>query len=111
MCETFHVLWHYSLEPDNFTYDADGNLLGDGVWNYTWDAENRLIKMETVETRGESMPVQKLNFTYDYMGRRTTKGVLDLAGDNETYILTTFRQFIYDGWNIVAEADENSDLV
>lgn len=27
-------------------YDADGNLSSDGRWTYTWDAENRLIKME-----------------------------------------------------------------
>ena len=29
------------------TYDADGNLLDDGVWKYTWDAENRLIVIAT----------------------------------------------------------------
>jgi YD repeat-containing protein len=29
--------------PETFTYDADGNLLSDGRWNYTWDAENRLV--------------------------------------------------------------------
>src|SRR5690625_2064247 len=25
--------------PEVFTYDADGNLLSDGRWNYTWDAD------------------------------------------------------------------------
>jgi hypothetical protein len=23
--------------PESYTYDADGNLLKDGRWNYTWD--------------------------------------------------------------------------
>ena len=32
--------------PEPFAYDADGNTLSDGRWNYTWDAENRLTKME-----------------------------------------------------------------
>ena len=27
------------------SYDADGNLTNDGHWAYTWDAENRLVKM------------------------------------------------------------------
>jgi YD repeat-containing protein len=31
----------------SFTYDDDGNVLTDGRWVYTWDAENRLIAMTT----------------------------------------------------------------
>jgi YD repeat-containing protein len=27
------------------TYDFDGNLTKDGLWTYTWDAENRLSSM------------------------------------------------------------------
>src|SRR5262249_46321341 len=30
---------------EQFTYDADGNLTADGQWNYSWDAENRLISI------------------------------------------------------------------
>ena len=32
---------------EEFTHDLDGNLTSDGRWTYTWDAENRLIAMET----------------------------------------------------------------
>jgi YD repeat-containing protein len=49
------------------SYDDDGNLLADAVWNYTWNGENRLVSMETVDKR--------LEFTYDYMGRRIHKKV------------------------------------
>ncbi|MBL9215485.1 MAG: type IV secretion protein Rhs, partial [Opitutaceae bacterium] len=31
--------------PEVFSYDADGNLLADARWTYTWDAENRLVAM------------------------------------------------------------------
>jgi len=31
--------------PEAFTYDADGNLTQDGRWDYTWDGENRLVRM------------------------------------------------------------------
>jgi hypothetical protein len=27
--------------PETLAYDADGNLVADGLWDYTWDAENR----------------------------------------------------------------------
>ena len=33
--------------PEVFSYDLDGNMTSDGRWNYTWDAENRLIKVES----------------------------------------------------------------
>jgi len=29
----------------SLTYDADGNLTFDGIWTYSWDAENRLTEM------------------------------------------------------------------
>jgi len=34
--------------PEQFTYDADGNLTSDGRWTNHWDAENRLISMESL---------------------------------------------------------------
>jgi len=30
-----------------FTCDLDGNMTSDGRWDYTWDAENRLVKAES----------------------------------------------------------------
>jgi hypothetical protein len=30
----------------NFTYDADGNLLTDENFAYSWDGENRLVMLE-----------------------------------------------------------------
>ena len=31
--------------PETNAFDADGNLIRDGRWDYTWDAENQLVKM------------------------------------------------------------------
>jgi len=45
--------------PEVFHYDADGNLQSDGRWNYTWDAENRLIGMTADTAVG---PQYQLNF-------------------------------------------------
>jgi len=34
--------------PESFTPDADGNLTQDGRWFYIWDAENRLVQVESL---------------------------------------------------------------
>ena len=47
--------------PEAFTYDTDGNLLTDGRWTCTWDAENRLISMVTNAAAATAgVPKQKL---------------------------------------------------
>lgn len=51
------------------THDADGNLLNDGLWSYTWNGENRLIAIESVAAVPDLYKVKK-EFVYDYMGRR-----------------------------------------
>jgi RHS repeat-associated protein len=55
-----------------FTYDANGNLTGDGVKTYEWDAANRLV---AVKQGGNTLA----SFTYDGNGRRATKTAGSLA--------------------------------
>lgn len=74
-------------------YDANGNLVKDGVRTYDYDAENRLIKV----TQGASV----WNYKYDYLGRRIEK-----SGTG----LTTTR-FLYDGWNLIAELNSSGTIV
>ena len=73
------------------TYDADGNLLTCNGWTYTWNGENRLIAAEKGTMR--------LEFAYDYMGRRLYKKVY------EADTLTSHRKFVYDGYKLIAEFD------
>ncbi|MGH7706439.1 MAG: RHS repeat-associated core domain-containing protein [Vulcanimicrobiaceae bacterium] len=47
-----------------WTFDKDGNLLGDGTRAYTWDAENRLLSVTLNATK------QTSTFAYDALGRR-----------------------------------------
>lgn len=93
-----------------YAYDADGNLTGDGRWVYTWDAENRLASMEAIAT----VPVEakrRLEFAYDYMGRRIQKKVYSWNVPTSTYQLQSTTKFVYDGWNLVAEIDGSNVLV
>jgi RHS repeat-associated protein len=50
------------LSGTPYTYDADGNLIADGVRTYSWDAESRLI--------GIAQAGAHTNFAYDGMSRR-----------------------------------------
>ncbi|MBX3749992.1 MAG: RHS repeat-associated core domain-containing protein [Opitutaceae bacterium] len=90
-----------------FGYDDDGNLTGDGRWTYAYDAENRLIQMETDTTKMPSgLPRQKLVFTYDYLGRRAGKTVQNWNTGTSSYDSPyESLRFIYNGWNLMAELD------
>ncbi|MBA4182342.1 MAG: type IV secretion protein Rhs, partial [Anaerolinea sp.] len=81
-----------------FTYDDDGNLSGDGLWDYQYDAENRLVRMATTSVAATAgYPNKVMQFRYDYMGRRIMKRD-DTASGSE-------RRYLYAGWNVIAETD------
>jgi RHS repeat-associated protein len=85
----------------SFTYDYDGNLTNDGIWIYSWDAENRPVQMQpTTLAVSSGMPNYLLAFTYDYLGRRVQKRVTNLASGGAE---GSSRRYVYDGWNLVAE--------
>jgi len=88
--------------PELFTYDNDGNLLSDGRFTYTWNGENRLVS--AVET-GK----QKIDFIYDYQGRRINKKVYSWNGS--AWVLDSEIKFVYDRYNIVAEYDASNNLL
>lgn len=94
-----------------YTYDADGNLTSDGRWNYTWDAENRLISMQAI-SNVPAAAKRRLDFVYDYLGRRVQKQVYVWdSGSSSSYQLQGASKFLYDGWNLVAELDGSNGLV
>jgi RHS repeat-associated protein len=90
-----------------YAYDADGNLTSDGRWSYTWDAENRLVQMEAAA----GVPAEartRLEFAYDYLGRRVQKKVYAWDAAASGYQLQSVRKFVSDGWDVVAELDGNN---
>lgn len=86
-----------TVEP---VYDADGNMTTLGSWQFTWDAENRLVKASPrVLITGSRI----YEYEYDYMGRRVKK----TEKRHTMSVLTwTMRSFEYDGWNLVRERVE-----
>ena len=77
--------------PNTPSYDADGNMLSCGGWAYAWNGEDRLASA----TRGTT----RLEFRYDYMGRRFEKKVY------QDGVLVKHLLFVYDGFKQIAEYD------
>ncbi len=87
------------VAQEGFAHDADGNLVQDSQWIYTWDGENRLIAMESLPGTPIGNKL-RLEFAYDSQGRRIGKQVYAWSADR--WALTSDLRFVYDGWNLVA---------
>ena len=97
-----------AMNPESFGYDADGNLTNDGRWVFTWDAENRLTRMEPAPGIPDGSK-KKLLFGYDHLGRRIFKTVSNYNAGAWSFGYT--RKFTYDGWNLTDELDGNNGLL
>ena len=98
------VTWY---EPE---YHIDGGLATDWVWNYSYDAEDRLSSV--APTSPEDASLRVLN-EYDYRGRRIRKIVQQLTItvppppsppiEMHTWNTIETRTFVYDDWNLIHE--------
>lgn len=101
-------------QAQTFGYDYAGNMTNDSVWDYVYDAEDRIVSMQT---RGEvigagmlsTSDARRLEFVYDYLGRRVQKIVKSWNGSSYGTVVTN-RKYLYDGWNLIAEFDAVSTL-
>jgi len=98
--------------PEVFSYDLDGNMISDGRWNYTWDAENRLIKVESrPDTPSSSW--RRIEWTYDALGRRIQQ-VTSIWTNNAWFVVENLK-FVSDpmlfGRQIVELNGTNNTLV
>lgn len=69
----------------NYTYDAAGNVTNDGAHNYTYDAENRVVSVDSGATA---------QYKYDHQNRRVSK----IIGSSWTH-------YIWEGSQVIAEHD------
>ncbi|MBX3403470.1 MAG: RHS repeat-associated core domain-containing protein [Phycisphaeraceae bacterium] len=102
-------------DPEEFWYDADGNLTRDGVWHYAWDAENRLKTMQMRDEVAQvllsgSNPWTRIEFRYDWLGRRISKMIQTTNDDPAVYGTKTGPpitwsidrcvRYVWDGWHL-----------
>lgn len=84
---------YVSAGPAAFSYDANGNLTGDGGTSFVYDVENRLVSASGAKTAA---------LRYDPLGR--------LYETNAGTAATTTR-FLYDGDELVGEYDSVGTLL
>jgi RHS repeat-associated protein len=85
------------------THDFDGNLTNDGRWDYSWNAENRLTRMQTTTAAATAgVPRQRLDFVHDSQGRRVSK-TLSTSTDGTNWTFSSNFRYLYDHWNLIAE--------
>jgi len=92
--------------PEIFSYDADGNQTNDGRWMLTWDAENRLTKIES-QTSAPVASKRKITFDYDWAGRHIRR--TDYNGATGSYVLTNDVKFLNDGLHCIAELNATNN--
>lgn len=92
---TSNSLNQYSSTPLGLStsYDNNGNLTVLGGTSFTYDAENRLVESVSGST--------KVQYQYDYMGRRYRKVVSNLSGSY--WVPVTDIRWIHQGWKTIAE--------
>ena len=86
--------------PEPFAYDADGNTTNDGRWIFIWDAENRLVGLESFSSAPDASK-KKLLFQYDAQSRRISKTVSNWV--TSAWAWNYERKFLHDGWNLLSE--------
>ena len=83
-----------------FRNSPAGNLLSDGVFAYTWDADNRLVTaMPIAPTNGS----KRVRNACDRRSRRVEKSVDAWDATTESWIPSETRRYVYDEWNPVLE--------
>ncbi len=91
------------------THDASGNLIEDAEWLYTWDAENRLVQMETrPAVVAAGAPHRRLTFEYDSQSRRTNKTVEQWDTATSSFIIQTSSLFLWNDWLLSAELEADT---
>jgi len=86
-----------------FGYDQCGDLTVDGLWQYTYDDENRIKRIQTLPALlGVSgMPNVSVSFLYDFLGRRVQKTLSNYV--NSAWVAASTNVYVYDGLNLIAD--------
>ncbi len=104
---TTNIMNEYTADDNShaLAYDARGNLTQTYTFDYTYDSLDRLTSAApTDHARSKSV------YTYDFMSRRTGEALYSWNTTINSWDVTPFQvtQFLYDGWNIIAEVDADT---
>ncbi len=94
-------------------YDDNGNLARDGVFNYVYDAWNRLRQVQRYDADDPNDATTIAEYEYDGKNRRTQKvvtnsGVEDVPNDGGN---TTLHYYYDNRWRIIEERNGSNEAV
>jgi RHS repeat-associated protein len=89
--------------PDSvsFQYDTNGNLTGDGLRTFVYDAQNQLTNVYVTNS-------WKTEFVYDGLGRRRV--AKDAVWQSGAWVTNTITRYVFDGMVVVQERDANNTV-
>jgi RHS repeat-associated protein len=93
---------------ERFFHDADGNLTSDGLWTNSWNAENRLVAMEStanVPAGGKA----KESWSHLADGRWYERVIWSWNGS--AYVAQATNRLVWDGQVLLAVVDHTNSLV
>lgn len=93
-------------------YDADGNLTNDGVFSYSWDAENRLTNMMSLTTVPTNAAVEE-SWSYLPDGRwsQVVVSTWQTSKKGTGYVPVSTNEFVWDGQVLAAEVAPNGSII
>jgi RHS repeat-associated protein len=70
-------------------------MISDGRWTYTWDAENRLLRVQSRSVTPQGS-WRRLEWQYDALGRRIRQTTWTWNTNNSTWLVTEDLKFVSD---------------
>lgn len=96
-------------KPQEFTYDASGNLIDDGVRQFFWDAENRLVRVVQLasDPNGAIGVRSNREFHFSYDGSNRIRRIRELVDG----VVVNDQTFVWVGTTMAEERTANGASV
>lgn len=112
---TFDITGQRIQDDSKYTYlfDLNGNILAKNSktngqsYRYEYTALNQIKFVSIFENSISVIPLKKIGYVYDPIGRRISKSLVDYSDSSLNYT----KKFYYDDTNIIAEIDAENNLL
>jgi RHS repeat-associated protein len=96
--------------PEVFGYDLEGNQTNDSLWNRAWNAENRMISVESTASVPDAARAKE-TWTHLPDGRWIERVVSVWNENTLNYQPSTTNRFLWDGQALLAVLDHTNGVV
>lgn len=109
LVEDYKYFYHFDVNGNLISKQEKAGFPNSEVTNYTYSSESQLISVSHYRG-GDLNPNIEIYYSYDALGRRIQKRVID--HDAEADVGRTYtRQYVYDGEEVLLEYNEDENLL